>query len=178
MCLCACFHHEDTVGSELLSRESAVRCPLGRARERSRASRLLPPDQSLRREDADFRPGPCTPRRPPRLLRREHGSWSGKPEQFRPFTGPFWPSCFLLCVLRQMPVGHQTGCQDLMPSAARGRERPAAAGCGCPCRLCCRLGQRAPGPRSEDEEAAGTGSCWQALSGDGSPLYRSLQWCL
>ena len=145
------------------------------------ASLLLHPDRSprvLRREDADFRLGPSTLRRLNHLFCREHGSWTGKPEEFRPFTGPFWPSCFLLCVLRQMPVGHQTGCQDLVPTPAWGRERPPAAGCGdfSLCHLSCRLGQRAPGPRSEEEEVAGTGSCWQALSGDGSPLYHSLQW--
>ena len=36
-------------------------------------------------------------------------------------------------------------------NSSRGRERPAAAGCGdfCRCRVSCRLRQRAPGPRSE-----------------------------
>lgn len=118
-----------------------------------------------------------SPTRPHRLLRREHGSWSGKPEQFRPFTGPFWPSASFSVSFGRCPSNlRQNAGPDtkLQP----GVERPAAAGCGCLCRLSCRLGQRAPGPRAEDKGGGRHRGCWQVLSGDGSPLYRSLQWYL
>lgn len=117
MCVCACFHHEDTVGSELLSwslRSAVLWAEPGRGAVLPVCFPLTQPMPSQKTLTSGRAQAPLAPHR---LLRREHGSWSGKPEQFRPFTRPFL-ALLLPSLSFGRCIGHQTRCQDLVPTAA------------------------------------------------------------